>query len=368
MKKIIVLIIVLTLLGIVGYRVYQTIASKRLAEEGGKAAKIPVVVEEVKLGTVEEKLSLTGNVEPQSQVTVYSDVSGKVEKLAVDIGDNVTKDDLIAIIEKKKLILQVERLEAALESAEINLENLKKDYERFKNLLEQNVVSQQRFDSVKTAYESAQAQVKELKASLELNKIQLADSAISAPISGVIAQKFIEEGDMVTATSQMKGESIVTIVDMDVVKIMVNITEKDIANVKMGQEARVKVDAYPSKIFEGVVSNISPVLDLSSRTAPIEVKILNPDHSLKPGMFARVDLVLTSHENIMVVPRDSILEKNDKKYVFVVEDGKARQKEVTTGLEETEIIQILSGLKKGEFLITEGQNSVEEGAEIKIIE
>lgn len=364
MKKIIVLIIVLALLSMVGYRIYQTIASKRLSEEAGGAAEIPVVVEEVKLGTVEEKLSLTGNVEPQSQVTVYSEVNGKVEKLAVDIGDNVTKGDLIAIIEKEKLILQVERLEAALESAEVNLENLEKDYERFKNLLEQNVVSQQRFDSVKTAYESAQAQVKELKASLQLNKIQLADSTISAPISGVIAQKFIEEGDMVNATSQ----PVVSIVDMDTVKVMVNVTEKDIANIKIGQSARIKVDAYPSKIFEGKVSNISPVLDLASRTAPIEVKILNPDHSLKPGMFARVDLVLTSHENIVVVPRDSILEKNDKKYVFVVEDGKARQKEVITGLEETEIVQILSGLKKGEFLITEGQNSVEEGAEIKIIE
>ncbi len=368
MKKTIVLIVVLVLLGLVGYRVYQTIASKRLTEEVGAEAEIPVVAERVKLQTIEKKLYLTGDIEPQSQVTVYSGVSGKVEKLAVDIGDNVTKGNPIATIEKEKLILDVERLESALESAGINLENLGKDYERFKNLFEQNVISEQRFDSVTTAYESAQAQVKELEAVLALAKIQLRDSAIFAPISGVIAQKFIEEGDMVTATSQMKGAPVVNIVDMDIVKVIVNVTEKDIVKVKMGQKARVKVDAYPQETFEGAVSNISPVLDFSSRTAPVEVKIPNPAHLLKPGMFARVGLILSLHENAVVILRDVILEQNDKKYVFVAEDGKARQREIVTGLEETGMLQILSGLKKGELLITEGQNSVGEGTEIKIIE
>ncbi|MDD5454392.1 MAG: efflux RND transporter periplasmic adaptor subunit [Candidatus Ratteibacteria bacterium] len=364
MKKIIVLIIVLSLLALVGYRVYQTIVSKRLIAESGEGTEIPVVVEEIKLGTIEEKLFFTGNVQAQSQITVYSEVSGKVEKLAVDVGDMVAKGGLIAEIEKEKLVLQVERLEAALESAEANLENLGKDYERFKNLLQQNAVSQQKFDGVKTAYESAQAQVKELKASLKLSKIQLSDSAISAPIGGVIAQKFIEEGDMVAANSQ----PVVSIADMDSVKVIVDVTDKDIVDIRVGQTARVMVDAYPSEIFEGKVSNVSPVLDLSSRTAPVEIDIPNADHSLKPGMFARVDLVLVSIENAVVIPRDSIIEKDGKKYVFVAENGKARQKEVAIGLEETETVQILSGLKKGEILIIEGQNSAQEGAEIKIIE
>lgn len=366
MRKLIIGIVILAFLGGIGYRVHQIVRFKKMM--GWKVeeiAEVPVRVEGVKLETIEDKISLTGNIEPQSQVVVYSKVGGEIENLAVDIGDKVKKGDLIAQIENRKLVLQVKRLEASLEAAEINLANLKKDYERIKNLYEKNAVSRQKMDDVTTAYESSQAQVKELKATLALAKIQVADSTVSAPIGGIIAQKFVEEGDVVTPTSQMKGAPLVVIVDMDRVKVVVNVIEKDIARVKIGQEARVELDAYPDKSFRGKVSNISPVVDPLSRTASVEIEVPNPERLLKPGMFARVEIIVREKKDALQVRKEALI-KGDK--VFVAEGEKASLRQVRVGIKEGEWVEILSGLREGDKVVVRGQQFLKDGMRIKVVE
>ncbi len=367
MRKLIILIVVLVLLGGVGYRVYKAIESKKMGEEkAGEVMEVQVRAAEVGLGTVEDKLSLTGDIEPQHEVTVYSKVSGKVERIAVDIGDKVKKGELIAEIEKEKLILQVERLEASLEAAEINVKKLRKDYERIKSLFEKDAVSRQKMDNTDTAYRSAQAQAKELKAALGLARLHLADSKIYAPIKGTIARKFIDEGEMIIDASMTKNAPLVTIVDMDTIKVMVNVNERDIVGIKIGQEAKVKVDAYPNKVFIGKVSNISPVLDLLSRTAPIEIEIINPEHLLKPGMFARVEIVIEKHENVLIVPIKAVIYQDGKKRLFIMEQGIARLREVKTGVENGGMVEIASGLKEREKVIIEGAYGLKNGDRVRI--
>ncbi len=367
MKKAIILVVILALLIGVGYRVYKALASKREAVgEVEELAEAGVRVREAKRGTVEDNISLTGDIEPQFQVTVYSKVSGEVERLAVDIGDKVKKGDLIAQVEKKKLILQVERLEASEEGAKINLEKLGRDYERIKSLFEKNAVSQQKMDDIETAYKSAQAQIRELKAASDLAGIQLADSQIYAPIKGTIAKKFIDEGEMIIDASMTKNAPLVTIVDMDTVKVMVNVTGRDIARARIGQEARVKVDAHPDKVFMGKVTNISPVLSPLSRTAPVEIEITNPDRLLKPGMFARVKIITEKREKVLVVPIEAIIYQGGKETLFVVEGNIATLREVKAGLNDGAMVEIASGLKDGEKVIIEGGYGLKDGTRVRV--
>jgi HlyD family secretion protein len=367
MKRAVILIGVLVLLGGAAYRVYKTIESKKITDgESAEVREVDVRVSDVKQRTLKRKISLTGNVEPRSRVTVYSKVSGEVKKLAVGVGDRVKKGALIARIEKEKLILQAERLEASLEAAEANLEKLRKDFERIKSLFEKSAVSRQRMDDIDIACKSARAQVKELKAALGLARIQVGDSEICAPIGGTIAKKFIEEGDTVTATSQMKGTPLVVVVDMDMVKVVVNAAEKDIVSVKMGLDANVRVDAYPDEVFTGRVSNVSPVLSPLTRTAPVEIEITNADHLLKPGMFARVELVTEVHENVLVVLVESIIYRDGETNIFVVEKDTAVLREVTTGVENGGVVEITSGLRKWEKIVTEGSYGLKDGDRVRM--
>ncbi len=367
MKRAVILIVILVLLGGVAYRVYRTLEFKKITDgESAEVREVDVRVSEVGQGTLEGKISLTGDIEPRSRVTVYSKVSGEVKKLAVDVGDRVKKGALIARIEKEKLVLQAERLEASLEAAEVNLDKLRKDFERIKSLFEKNAVSRQRMDDIDTACKSARAQAKELNAALALARIQVADSEIYAPIGGMIAKKFIDEGDIVTATSQMKGTPLVVVVDMDTVKVVVNAAEKDIASVKMGLDANVRVDAYPDEVFAGRVSNVSPVLSPLTRTAPVEIEIDNMDHLLKPGMFARVKLITKVHENVLIVSLKAIIYRDGETNVFVVEKDAAVLREVTTGLENGGMVEITSGLRKGEKIVTEGAYGLKDGDRVRM--
>ena len=367
MRKLIILIVILFLLVGVGYRVYETVKSKRMIEQKVEGpVEVTVKVWEASPGTVEDKILLTGDIEAQCQVTVYSKVSGKVERLVIDIGDKVERGDLIAEIEKKKLILQVERLEASLEAAEINLKKLHKDYKRTKSLFEKKVVSQQKMDNIDSAYMSAKAQVKELKASLDLAEMQLADSKIYAPISGIIARRFIDEGEMIIDATMTKNAPVVTIVDMDVIKVKVNVTERDISRVKIGQEARVKVDSYPGRILRGKVSNISPVLDPLSRTAAMEIEIGNPDYLLKPGMFARVEVITERRKNVLIVPIEAVISREGREFLFVVEENIAKLREVTTGLKNGEMMEIISGLGEKEKVVIEGAYGLKNGTRVQV--
>ncbi len=366
MKKIIIWIVALVLVGGGAYRVYRIIeAGRKGGEKIAREREIPVRVEKVSTGSIMDTLSFSGNIIPEATVTVYSKVGGKVKELAVDVGDRVGKGALIAKIEKDKLLLQEKRLKASLESAEVNLSNLKKEYERVKNLFRKKAVSQQKMDNVSTAYKSARAKVEELKVALSLAKIQLADSTVTAPIAGVIARKFVEEGDMVTATIQLRGTPLVTIVDMDTVKGTLSVNEKDITRLRIGERVEVNVDAYPGKVFQGSVSRIAPTFDPLSRTALVEIKVPNPEHYLKPGMFARIKVIIQEHDNALKIRREAVVKGNN---VFVVKEGRASLRNIVQGIREGNWVEVLAGVAAGEEVVIRGQKFLKDGMRVKVVE
>ncbi|HRR95327.1 MAG TPA: efflux RND transporter periplasmic adaptor subunit [Candidatus Ratteibacteria bacterium] len=369
MKKKILLICILILFVIgLGNAIVKNIKKRRGNEVKEEVVKIPVKIMQVKRGDVREVVSASGDIQPWSQVTVFSKVTGQVEKLFVDKGYYVKKGGLIAQVDYRNNALAVKQIENQLSAARINYENLKKDYERMKDLFNQKVISEKKLDDTRTACESAYHEVESLEAQLELAKIKLGDTRITSPINGVVAEKFIDEGEIITEASMSKSAPIVTIVDIDTVKIVVNVGEKKISKVKKGQSVEVKVDAYPDKLFIGKVYNISPITDPQTRTTEVEISVKNQNYLLKPGMFARTNIIITSHKNVIVIPFDAIVEREGKKCVFVVEGNYAKMKEITTGLQEVDKIEVTSGLTENENLIIEGQNTVKDGIEVMLVE
>ena len=182
---------------------------------------------------------------------------------------------------------------------------------------------------------------------------------VESPLTGIIGRTYVDKGTSVTPQSP-----IALVVDMDKVKIKLDITEEYLPRIVLGQRAQVSLQAYPEERFSGVVSKISPVLDLETRTAPIEVIIPNSDHRLKSGMFAQVQLVLEEHKDALVIAKEAIMGRGDGVYVYTVEANTARQKNIKLGIHHGSLYEVKEGLKAGDLVVVMGQQKLYDGAPV----
>lgn len=189
---------------------------------------------------------------------------------------------------------------------------------------------------------------------------------VKSPIEGTVIRYYVDIGDSVIPQEPMPQEPVVNIAYMDKVKIVVNVGEKDITKLRKGEKVRVSVDAYPEENFLGRVVKVAPAVDPGSRKLKVELEIENKDHRLKPGMFADVEIIYNEHSNVLVVPRISVLEKEGRTILFTVEDGRAKLREVKTGVSDEEKVEIIEGLNEGEGVIVEGNYGLTDGAKVEM--
>jgi len=197
--------------------------------------------------------------------------------------------------------------------------------------------------------------------------LNFAQAEVKSPIAGMITKYFVDLGDEVFPAQPMPGQPLLTIAEIDKVKVEVYLSEKDTGKVKKEQKVRILVDAYPEKIFWGKVSEIAPQINSLTRKLKVDVEVSNEEHLLKSGMFARVEIITNEYENILVVPLKAVLDKEKEKVVFVVKENKAKMVPVETGVNDEENIEIKKGLSLGEKVIVEGNYGLTEGTEIEII-
>lgn len=342
------------------------------AEE--KAAAIPVEVEDIRLGNVVQSLDYTGDIRAEYEVKVFSKIPDRIEKLYVDAGDKVQKGAVLAKIYATTIEQAVRQAEAGLAATKAQAANLKVEYDRAERLYRENAMSKQQYDGIKTQYEAIMAQLDQMKAGLASAKSQLSDATITAPISGIIGKRYYEEGDMASPTMP-----VMTVVQMDRVKIMLDATENDLGKLGVGKKALVNVKSYPDKVFEGKVVKISPVLDPLTRMAEVEVLVNNPDHRLKPGMFAEVEVITGTIENMIVVPRyvtieNTTLESVNGKdeviknyFVFVVENDRAIKRKLNVEYVNHVNIAVNGGVDVGEKLVVAGQNNLRDSVEVSVV-
>ncbi len=336
-------------------------------EEDEETRVVPAEVFTIETGTIIRRFGYTGDIEGKSEIKVFAPIPDRVISLSAREGERVKRGEVLAVIRSKQLSQSVSQAAGGLDAVRAHRDGLKDQLERFKKLEKSGAVTSSQILSVESQVAGAQAQVRQLEATLGQAKQMKGDAIIRAPIDGVIGQVFVEVGDM--AVPQIP---ICTVVDMDRVKIKVRIPESDLPSVEPGQPVSFRVAARDQAIEHGTVSRVSPVLDRLSRTATMEVDLENADHKLKPGMLARVELEVKRHENVVWAPKDALTVTSKRKgeeQIFrgiVAFAGVAQEREVILGLEDGNRVEVLAGLKAGDQLVVKGQHLLADGDPVKL--
>ena len=335
--------------------------------------KIPVETMSANLGQVVQSLSYYGDINAEFEVKVFSKIPDRIEKFFVDDGDKVSPGATIAKIYASTIEQAVLQAKAGLVAAQAQEANLRVEFERATRLQSENAMSKQQYDAIETQYEAAKAQVNQAEAILASSKSQLKDASVTAPIKGIIGKRYYETGDMASPALPL-----VSIVQMDRVKLTFDATEEDLGKLAIGQQATIMVKSYPDKSFKGKIIKISPILDPLTRMVEVEVLIDNPQHKLKPGMYAEILVTTGILDNFIVIPRYATLENitvessegkdvlSKNYYVYIIKDGKAEQRKLQVEYVNHENIAVKNGLEISEQIVISGQNNLRDGIAVTI--
>ena len=357
-------------------RVHKTDPSVRTSETEETEA-VTVSVEKVHRGDIRNVVSVTGEVRPLTSVDVVPKIPGRLELLRspdgkqIEEGVMVEKGKVAAVIEHAQLDAAVRSARAALEvarvaheAAKVNLTDSKREKERWINLRKEGSGTQQQLDQVMTAFERAQVQVKQTQAqiaqaeaALEQARIQLDESTVEAPISGVVSRKYVDEGAFVGPSMPL-----FKIIDIRDVEITGGVPDRYYPKLVTGKTAaEVEVDAYPDHVFTGVVTRIRPELDQATRTVAVTIRVPNPTLQLKPGMYARISLIIDEQKNALLVPDDALLNVGGKDIVYILDGDSLLMRQVEIGLEEGSLNEIVTGLREGDVVVVKAQQTLRQG-------
>ncbi|MHB8771260.1 MAG: efflux RND transporter periplasmic adaptor subunit [Syntrophales bacterium] len=402
----IIVLVILAAIGLGAFRAAQVISAKKEGRHAGRDQLPLVEAAPVTQGPVEEKILRTGDIAPETQVTIYSKVQGWVEKINVREGDPVASGQVLATLDAREAEAAVaqsranreaaaarlkqvraiaeETAQAQIQQAKANRELAEADLRRFRELHEKNFISRQQLDEARTKFDVAkanhdlalnsirqktwendialaEAQLRQAQANLDLSRAQLANLIITSPLNGGVTKRFVDPGTMVKDTTP-----ILTLMALGRMKMVVNVIEREFIHLRKGQPVHVSVTAFPDRTFTGRIEIINPALELQSRTAEIQISIPNPGFLLKPGMFGRAEIILRSNPQAILVPLQSVVSQAGKEYVFVLKDGKAFRREVRKGLARDADAEILSGLTPGEQIVITGHGSLNEGTRVRL--
>lgn len=328
------------------------------------------------------RLEYTADISPNQTVNLFSRVDGYIAKMYVDKGDFAKAGQLLVEIDHTDYVHAVNRAKANLAAAraevlrqEANIRNTELVLNRMKALIKDQFVSQQDLDTAQVNYDSAhaqlessRAQVKQMEVALQQAETNLTYSYIRAPFAGYVAERNLDQGAYVTgstASTSTMSRGILSMHEIDVVRILIEVVEKDIPLVKIGQPAEVRAEAYPDRVFSGQVTRTVQAVNRNTRTMTVEVDLPNKDRHLKGGMFARVAVLVGVHRNAVQVPIDAVTRLEDNQYVYVVRDGTAHQVPVELGGRAENRVEITKGLAGTEQVIVSGKDLVGEGVAVE---
>ncbi len=327
---------------VVAAMVFVLLRNKAL-NETRIAQKIDVVptvtVVTARRGQIDENLALVGNAVANRDVMVVSETVGRVTAVHADVGDRVSAGTMLVQVDDELKL-------AAFRTAEVNFEKAKKDLQRYEALYKTNTVTDTEIESARLACKAAEAQ-------FVAARRQFQDTRITTPISGVVTSRLVEQGSMV-----QPGMPIANVVDISSLKVMLHVAESDVFKLKPGQAVTISTDIYPGTSFPGQIHTISDKAD-DSHAYPVEIGMANnPARPLKAGMFVRVAFPSVSRRNTLVIPRSCLIGSRRAPQVFVVTAGTAHLRDITMGAEIGLEIEVLSGLRESETVVSNGQNNI----------
>jgi len=342
----------LIIIVIIALIVLRLASNKRTLNKKEQPSKDTVVRIPVKAAAAKEQLEVislvkTGAVAPFKEAKVLSTASGTIRQLRFNLGDHVSQRQILAVMDTRLIQLD-------LQKAETNAEKLHHDLQTYAELLQGQAATQEKVNEVRQNYLDAVNQVAQ-------NKKQISDAAVKAPTSGVIAEKPVEEGVFANT-----GTQIATIVNLSQAKVQLNLTETEVYQVKTGQQVKITTDVYPDQVFNGKISFISPQAD-DTHNYRVEILAENKESSLlRSGTFVYADFSRKTTQYVLLIPREALTTSVKDASVYVVVNNVVHQKQVKTGVEMNGMIEVISGLKAGEVVVTSGQINLKDGTQVSI--
>ena len=388
---------------------------------GSKEEIISVQVESVVKRDITQTVSATGKISSEFKVTITPEVTGEIVSLPVKEGDRVKKGQLLIKIKADAYVAQAQRAEANLSAAKSSLamnkaqlDKVTSDYNRTKELQKKKLSSDAELETAKSSYlstlanyEGAQATVLQMEASLKETNQALYKTTINSPMDGTISQLNVQLGDRVLGSGFSQGTDIMTVSDLNTIISTVQVDENDVVLVAIGDTARIKVDAYGDRIFKGIVYQIgNSAVEKGTGTQEqvvnfdVKIRVVDPDAGLRPGMSCNSTIETKTITNVLSVPIQSVTarsednktpqptgqqentnvtDKKDKKVgvnnkpkeiVFIIDNNKAKMREVKTGLSDDNFIEIKEGLKNGEKVVTGSYRAISrelnEGSKVRL--
>lgn len=359
-KMAIVLAIVITLTGVVGYRIYQNIAASKARAGNMQAKAATVQVAQVGRQDIIPKVEYSGSLEPVWSADVSAKVDGRINTLTVSEGDLVKAGTVIATLDTSELAAQVLQAQGNLIAAQSGLEQAELDYNRYAVLAEKGAIAAQMLDGARTKRDLSLGQVRAAEGSLALVQEKLNNANVLAPREGVVTKRYLQAGAYTRA-----GSAIVTVADVSSLLAKATVGEAQVADLAVGTPVKVIINALNGQEFTGTVARVSPVATLPARTFTAEIIVPNESGILKAGMFAKVELATRTHPKVITVPESALVMREDQKTVFVVSaDNKIQQRLIKPGYIGDGLVEVLEGLTDGESIVVDGQNKVKDGAAV----
>jgi len=315
---------------------------------GGADQAVPVRVVSPFRGEIAESIRTSGTLEADREADVYAKLVGLCQKVFVEEGDQVKAGDVLAKLEDEELRLTYEQARARLEKA-------RADYERADQLYKEGLASQQ-------AYQDASVQLRLAQADYDLARKRFEDTSVVSPLAGLVTARKIKPGDLVTT-----NQALFHIVDLDPLRVEVYVPERDYYRIRPGQTVLLTVDTFPGTTFHSSVERLNPVIDTASGMAKVTVVVENADRRLRPGMFARVQIVTEVRKEALLVPKEAVLLRGEQNFVFVVRDDVAREVPVEIGFQEADRVEVLKGLASEDQVVVQGQLRLQNETRVRIV-
>ena len=319
---------------------------------------VPVEVAATRRAEMAAVYTGTAPIESERKAFVMPKVKGEIRHVLADEGQRVREGQVLARLDGDQL-----RLEVAL--AEATMRKFERDYARNTELQAKGLISAVSIDNLKYELEAA-------KATWQLARLQLSYTEIRSPIAGTVTQRLdvVKVGNTVTPVGgviESADSALFVVEDLDSLILRVNVPERELAKLSVGQIAELSLDAVPGRAFTGKIALISPYVDAGTATFGVRIRVTETGGLLRPGMFARVAIIYERKLDALQIPRTALLDGDGPPKVFVVKDGKAIERPVQLGLSNGAYVEIVTGLKDGEQVVVVGQAAVKPGATVRIV-